>query len=95
MLLASLGFATMSCIAHGFRGQAPWPAVALARIAVTPGIMYALLAARGIPMVWCGSRALWWRSIFGTAGLLCNFYALTRLPVTDVVTVLSTSPVWV
>ncbi len=57
--------------------------------------MYALLAARGIPMVWCGSRALWWRSIFGTAGLLCNFYALTRLPVTDVVTVLSTSPVWV
>lgn len=95
MLLASFAFATMSCIAHGFRGQAPWPAVALARIAVTPVLMYAVLAATGIPMVWIGSRALWWRSIGGTIGLLCNFYALTRLPITDVVTVLSTSPVWV
>jgi len=95
MLLASFGFATMSCIAHGFRGQAPWPAVALARMAVTPLLMYALLAMHGIPMVWFGSRALWWRSLSGTIGLLCNFYALTRLPITDVVTVLSTSPVWV
>lgn len=94
MVLAAFCFATMSTIAHSFRGEAPWPSVALARISVTMFIMHALVRWRGIPLlVW--DRHLWWRSVLGVGGLLCNFYALSRLPVTEVVTILSTTPIWV
>lgn len=94
MVSAAFCFATMSCIAHGFRGEAPWPLVTLARISVTCLFMHVLVRARGIPLVvW--DRALWWRAAFGAGGLVCNFYALSRLPVTDVVTIMSTTPIWV
>jgi drug/metabolite transporter (DMT)-like permease len=94
MVLAAFGFATMSAIAHGFRGQVPWPAVAFARISVTMVIMLALVWWWRIPFrVW--DRQLWWRSVLGVGGLLCNFYALSRLPITEVVTILSTAPIWV
>lgn len=95
MFAASFSFATMSCIVHGFRGQVPWPVVSFTRILATCLIINAWVFWRGLPVAFPGSRALWWRSIAGTLGLVCNFYSLTRLPVTDVVTVLSTSPIWV
>ncbi|MFP4501557.1 MAG: DMT family transporter [Candidatus Hydrogenedentota bacterium] len=94
MITAAFCFATMAAIAHGFGGVAPWPSVALVRIAVTCVLMHIVVRVRGVPLVvW--DKALWWRAILGTCGLLCNFYALSRLPITDVVTILATAPVWV
>ena len=95
MFAASFSFATMSCVVHGFRGQVPWPVVSFTRIFVTCVLINVFVFWRRLPVAFPGSRALWWRSIAGTLGLVCNFYSLTRLPVTDVVTVLSTSPIWV
>lgn len=94
MIFAAFGFATMSAIAHSFRGQVPWAGVAFARISVTMVIMLMLVWWWRIPFRIWDSR-LWWRSVLGVCGLLCNFYALSRLPITEVVTILSTSPIWV
>lgn len=95
MLAASFAFATMSCIVHGFHGLVPWPVVSFTRILATSILVNIWVFANGLPFAFPGPRALWWRSIAGTVGLVCNFYSLSRLPVTDVVTVLSTSPIWV
>lgn len=95
MLFAAFAFATMSAIAHGFKGQVAWAFLSFCRIGVTWCMMLVILRLRRAPLVITGSPALWVRSISGTLGLLCIFYSLSRLPVTDTVTLLATSPVWV
>ena len=40
-------------------------------------------------------RTLWIRSVSGTISLACTFYALTRLPVADVLTLTNTYPLWI
>lgn len=95
MLAAAFFFATMSCIAHGFREQIAWPLAALARIGITFGLVLVLAGISGAPLVVRGTKALWWRSLSGSVGLLCTFYAVTHLPVTDTVTIFATGPLWI
>jgi drug/metabolite transporter (DMT)-like permease len=95
MIVAAFAFATMSAVAHGFKGDVAWAMVSFSRIGVTWCMMAALMWWRKAPLVVRGSRALWVRSITGTFGLMCIFFCLSRLPVTDTVTILATSPVWV
>lgn len=38
---------------------------------------------------------LWVRSLAGSIGLLCVFYALTHLPISTTLTLSNTSPLWV
>src|SRR5262249_11335422 len=38
---------------------------------------------------------LWVRSLAGSTSLLCTFYALSRLPVADVLALTNTFPIWV
>src|SRR5207302_1773317 len=40
-------------------------------------------------------RVLWLRSLAGSLSLVGNFYALTRLPVADVLTLSNLFPIWV
>lgn len=95
MLFAAFGFATMNCIAHGFSGVVAWPIVAFSRIALTMVLVHLALWRYGAPWLLRGNRALWCRSLAGSMGLCCTFYAVTRLPVTDTVTIYATSPVWI
>ncbi len=95
MMSAAFCFATMACIAHGLRGELAWPVVAFARIFVTFVLVAAGLAYFRVPLAIRGTRALWARSLFGSTGLLCTFYSVTHLPITDAVTIFSTGPVWV
>lgn len=95
MVAAAFAFATMACIAHGFRGQIAWPVVAFTRIAITMVLAHIMLRLYGAPLMIRGTKALWCRSVFGSCGLLCSFYCFMALPVTDAVAVLATSPIWV
>jgi drug/metabolite transporter (DMT)-like permease len=52
------------------------------------------LSAKARLAVW-RPRVLWLRSIAGTVSLLCMFYALPRLPVSDVLVLMCMFPVWV
>ena len=95
MTVAAFGFATMSCIAHGLQDHVSWPVIALARIVLTLLLVVAALIWYRIPVSLRGTKPLWWRSLCGSVGLLCTFYAVTRLPVTDAVTIFATGPVWI
>ena len=54
-----------------------------------------LTLAAGAKLVFWRPRALWVRSIAGSVSLVCTFYALPRLPISDVLTLTNVFPVWV
>ncbi|MCH8204033.1 MAG: DMT family transporter [Candidatus Hydrogenedentes bacterium] len=92
---SALAFATMSTMVHGFGQQIAWPVVAFIRIVITFFIVLVMLRVTGAPLIIRGTPVLWVRSLVGTLGIFCTFYALTHMYVTDAVTIISTNPIWV
>src|SRR5262249_8822924 len=94
MLCASLAFAVMAAFSRRAGESCDWQLVVVAR-AVVAFFFAAIIARAGrVKLVWRGSAALWVRSVAGSAAMLCNFYALAHLPVSDTLTLMNTSPIW-
>ena len=95
MLAASLCFASMSTCVHWLGAHMHWSIVTFFRMFISLLLLLTLARMRGIPIIVFGPRALWVRSITGSVGMACNFYALTLLPVSDALAMLHTAPIWV
>jgi drug/metabolite transporter (DMT)-like permease len=95
MVCGSLAFAVMGTLAHALRLDCDWRVIALARSGVALVGAAALAVAGGARLVFWRPRTLWMRSIAGSLSLVGTFYALTRLPVADVLTLTHMFPVWV
>jgi drug/metabolite transporter (DMT)-like permease len=95
MITASLCFAMMGSLTHAVGERCDWQVIALIRIASTFAMSVALAIAAGVPLVFRTPKTLWIRSSAGTLSLLCSFYALTKLPVADVLTLTNTYPLWI
>jgi drug/metabolite transporter (DMT)-like permease len=95
MLLGSFSFAWMGTLTHALASTCDWQVIALARTFLALVLAAALALAAGARLVWWGPRTLWVRSIAGSVSLVCTFFALTRLPVSDVLTLTNTFPLWV
>jgi drug/metabolite transporter (DMT)-like permease len=54
-----------------------------------------LAVGTGVRLVVMRPRILWIRSLAGSLSLICNFYAITRLPVAAVLTLTNMFPIWV
>lgn len=95
MLWASLGFAVMAALSHRAGEFCDWQLVVVARASVA--FFFSLLIAKlsGVKLVFFSSKVLWLRSLAGSASMLCNFYALAHLPVSDTLTLMNTAPIWV
>jgi drug/metabolite transporter (DMT)-like permease len=95
MLWGALAFATMGAMTHALGSRCDWIEIALVR-ALFMGIAIAAVAwlARVQLVLW-RPRVLWVRSVAGTTSLFCSFYALTRLPVAEVLTLTNTYPIWI
>jgi len=95
MLFASLAFAVMAAFSHRAGESCDWQLVVVSR-AVGAFFFATIIAKAGrVKLVWRGSATLWVRSAAGSASMLCNFYALAHLPVSDTLTLMNTSPIWV
>ena len=95
MLCGAFAFAVMSTLAHLIRDRFSWQAIAFGRSSV-PFVLTALSAwLMGGRLVLLGPKALWLRSLAGSTSLICTFYALTRLPVADALTLTNLFPIWV
>jgi drug/metabolite transporter (DMT)-like permease len=95
MVCGSLAFAVMGTLAHALRQECDWRVIALARSGVALAGAAVLALGAGARLVFWRPRILWLRSIAGSLSLVGTFYALTRLPVSDVLTVTQLFPVWV
>lgn len=95
MLCGAFAFAVMSTLAHLVRDRFSWQAIAIGRSSV-PFVLTGVSAwLSGGRLVLFGSKALWLRSLAGSTSLVCTFYALTRLPVADALTLTNLFPIWV
>src|SRR5262245_17568783 len=95
MLWASLGFAIMAAATHWAGEHCDWQLVVVARASLA--LLFAVIIAKasGVKLVFRRPKTLWVRSLAGSASMLCNFYALAHLPVSDTLTLMNTSPIWV
>lgn len=95
MISAAFCFASMGAMTHAVGSRCDWLLIAFIRIFCTFVFSVSLALAGGARLVVWKPRSLWMRSIAGTISLACTFYALTRLPVADVLTLTNTYPLWI
>ena len=95
VLLGALSFAVMGALAHALKDDVDWPVIALARVSVPLVLTAAASAAAGVRLVLWRPRSLWVRSLAGSVSLVCAFFALTHLPVSDAITLTNLYPVWI
>lgn len=95
MLIAAVSFAVMGALTHAAGAEIDWRIIAIVR--ATLACLFAGILAywAGAKLVVRGSPTLWMRSIAGSISLACTFYALTRLPVGDTLTLTNMFPLWV
>jgi len=97
ILTSSLAFATMGAISRALSwgGRMDWRLIGFVRA----GLMFLLCLpiALTLPgrLPFPGSPTLWVRSIVGSLGMLCTFFTLSKLPVSDASTLFNMVPVWV
>jgi drug/metabolite transporter (DMT)-like permease len=95
MLCGSVAFAVMSSLTHGLSTECDWQIVALTRSCLAFLFAATLTYAAGARFVVFSPPILWLRSIAGSVSLVCTFYALSRLPPSEVLTLTNVFPLWV
>jgi drug/metabolite transporter (DMT)-like permease len=95
MLVSAMAFATMGAFVHALGSRCDWLLVAMIRAVVMLVTAATLARASGSKLAVWRPRTLWVRSLAGSFSLVCNFYALARLPVADAVTLSNVFPLWI
>lgn len=95
MLCGAFAFAAMGAFAHSLKEECDWQVIALARCLIPLAVAGVSALANGAKLVVWDSWSLWVRSVAGSVSLVSTFFALTRLPVSDVLTLTNLFPIWV
>jgi drug/metabolite transporter (DMT)-like permease len=95
MFWASVAFAIMAAVTHWAGERCDWQLVAVSRAFIAFFFSLVIAIASRVKLVIRGPKTLWVRSLAGSTSMMCNFYALTHLPVSDTLTLMNTAPIWV
>jgi len=95
MLAGCFFTAWMGQLAHLLKDSCDWRLIALARSSLAFVLAIGLARMAGAKLVFWGSGALWLRGCASSMSLLCTFFALGRLPTSEVMTLTNTFPIWV
>jgi drug/metabolite transporter (DMT)-like permease len=95
ILGASLSMATMGALVHAVGPRCDWLIVSLVRAVVMLTTAVIMARSAGSELLIWRPRTLWVRSLAGSFSLVCNFYALTRLPISDALTLMNVQPLWI
>jgi drug/metabolite transporter (DMT)-like permease len=95
MLGGCLFFTLMSACTHALRTSCDWQVIALVRSLMALVLAVLLTLSAGEKLVFWRPRTLWLRSVAGSVSQVSTFYALTHLPVSDVLTLTNMFPIWV
>jgi drug/metabolite transporter (DMT)-like permease len=96
MAAGAVLFALMNFFARLASSSASWMTVGAVRALIGALVAIAVARMRGASLVAKDRRAIFWRSLFGTAAMAATFYALSSrtLPLADTVTLLNLTPVF-
>lgn len=96
MALSAVLFALMNFFAKLASSSASWANVGAARALVGAFVAIGVARARGASLAATDRKAVFWRSLFGTAAMMTTFYALSSrtLGLGDTVTLLNLMPVF-
>jgi drug/metabolite transporter (DMT)-like permease len=95
MICGAFAFALMASLTHALGDRCDWLVTALVRAVFMFGTALLLARTARVRLVVWDPPTLWVRSIAGSFSLVCNFYAMTRLPVADVLTLSNAYPLWI
>jgi drug/metabolite transporter (DMT)-like permease len=95
MLGSSVAFAAMGSLAHGLGPDCDWQVIAFVRSSLAFLFAAMLTRAAGANFAFLTPRLLWLRSLAGSVSLVCTFYALSRMPQSEVLTLTNVFPLWV
>jgi drug/metabolite transporter (DMT)-like permease len=95
MLGSAFAFATMGALSYGLSSRCSWQIVLLSRTTVALVVSGAIAYANNVRLVLFRPHAIWVRSIAGSIGIVCTFFAFTHLPVSDATALINTTPLWV
>ena len=95
MILGAVSLDTMGAAVHFLGGSMSWSLIVLVRCLVGLLLAFTIAKATDVKVLIRGSLPLWARSFFGSIAIICGYYAMTRIPVTDAIILLKTSPIWV
>ena len=91
----SLSFAAMSMFVHLAQPYCDWQVTAIARSGVALVVTAISALAAGVSFIVWRPATIWLRSIAGSVSIVCTFFALARLPVSDVLTLTNMFPIWI
>ncbi len=95
MTVGGFAFATMGALTHELGGYCDWLLIAFFRMLISFIITLALALRAGINPFLFTNSVLWLRSLVGSSAMLATFYALTKLPISEVAVITETRPIWV
>jgi drug/metabolite transporter (DMT)-like permease len=95
MLCGSVAFAVMGSLAHGLSAECDWQVIAFVRSFLAFLFAAALTRAAGARFAFRSPPVLWVRSLAGSVSLVCTFYAFSRMPQSEVLTITNVFPLWV
>lgn len=95
MIVGGFSFAAMGAMTHGLGKHFDWALIAFFRMLFSFVITFSWAARAGVRPFVFTRKLLWFRCLIGSTGMLATFYALTRLPVSDVSVITETRPLWV
>ncbi len=95
MVFGGFAFATMGALTHELGKHCDWLIIAFFRMLISFVITFGLARAAGINPFVFNNRTLWLRSFVGSSAMLGTFYALTKLPISEIAIIVETRPIWV
>jgi len=95
MVFGGLAFATMGALTHELGKHCDWLLIAFFRMLISFIITFGLALRAGINPFVFNNSTLWLRSFVGSSAMLATFYALTKLPISEVAVITETRPIWV
>lgn len=95
MILGGFDFATMGALIHALGDKCDWLILAFLRMLMSFVISLILTRRAGLKPFLFNRPLLWLRSLVGCSAMIATFYALTRLPISDVAVITESKPIWV
>lgn len=95
MLQGAIAFAAMGAITSLLGRRCDWLVIALVRVLFMFVTSVSLARLVKVRLVFLTPRTLWLRSLAGSFSLVCNFFAMTRLPLGNVLTLTNSYPLWI